>query len=341
MGNLGAVSGRGPAQRVLTPTRPRPGRGWAAALLGLVALLAVTAYYPFDWDPPRLVRNQVTRIAGGTLRFGTPSTAATAGPPPWLDEVRATGRLEVDLEAISRVPADRGPVAIMMLADGYWHTDLAIGQDQELLLVWLRRPGSRGNGAPPLVLPGVFRPHRWVSVRLRLAGTTVDVEVDGARRLSATLPEGSLRRWEPVRLALGREIHRGGPWQGEVRRARVRTPGQDVDYLRPGALVIPERFLDVGDHVLPFPPPSRREWAVLLLHLVSFVPVGFLLVMARRAPLRVLPATLAAAGIALALAAGKFLFHGRHAAVADVVVELLGGLAGALLARWLAVRVRG
>jgi glycopeptide antibiotics resistance protein len=100
--------------------------------------------------------------------------------------------------------------------------------------------------------------------------------------------------------------------------------------------VIPERFWYVGDHVTPFPPPSRREWVVLLLHLVTFVPVGFLLGRARRAPPRVLPATLAAAGIALALAAGKFLFHGRHTAVADVVVELLGGLAGALLARRLA-----
>jgi hypothetical protein len=324
-----------PLLRVLPPAWRRPGRGWAAALVGLVALLAVTAYYPFDWDPPHMVRNHVTRTAGGTLRFGEPSSASTARTPPWLEEARASGRVEVDLEVSSWLPADRGPVSIMMLADDYWHADFVIGQHRDLLLVWLRRTGTRGNGAPPLVVRGVFRPHRWVQVRLRLDGAALRVDVDGATRLSRPVPEGSLRRWDDLRLALGREIHRGGPWQGEIRRAEVRTPTQAVDYLRPGALVIPERYLYLGDHVLPFPPPSRSEWAALLFHLGSFVLVGFLVVMARRSPVRVLPATLTTTGIAVALAAGKFLFHGRHTAVADVVVELAGGLLGALLARWL------
>jgi hypothetical protein len=322
-----------PLRRVGRPTRLRPGWSWAAALLGLVALLAVTAYYPFDWDPPRTVRNHVTRTAAGTLRFEASSRATTAGTPSWLREARASGRVEVDLEASSWVAADRGPVAIMMLADDYWHADFVIGQDRDLLLVWLRRTGSRGNGAPPLVVPGVFRPHRWVQVRLRLDGAAVRVDVDGVTRLARSLPEGSLRRWDDARLALGREIHRGGPWQGEIRRAEVRTPSQSVDYLRPGALAIPERYLYVGDHVLPFPPPSKTEWAILLFHLGLFVLVGFLVVLARRPPLRPLPATLAATGIAVALAAGKFVFHGRHTAVADLAVELAGGLLGALLAR--------
>jgi hypothetical protein len=319
--------------RAPPPDRLRPGRGWAAALVGVVVLLVLTAYYPFDWDPPRVVRNQVSRTADGTLRFGVPAMAVTAGTPRWLDDARATGRLEADLEVSSWVDAGAGPVAIMMLADGSWDADFVIGQDRDMLLVWLRRTGTGGNGAPPLVVRGVFGPHRWVAVRLRLAPGEVRVEVDGATRLSAPLPGGSLRRWADVRFALGREVHRGGPWRGEVRRAVVRTPGQRVDYLRPGALVVPERFLYVGEHVLPFPPPTRTEWATVLLHLCSFVLVGFLLVLSRRPPTRALPATLAAAGIALAIAAGKFLFYGRHTAAADLVVEAAGSLLGALLAR--------
>ena len=43
-------------------------------------------------------------------------------------------------------------------------------------------------------------------------------------------------------------------------------------------------------------------------------------------------ATLLAAALALALAAGKFLFYGRHAAMADIVAESAGGLLGAVLA---------
>ncbi len=318
------------------PTHLRPGRGWAAALAGLVVVLVVTAYYPFDWEPPRVLRNHVTRTAAGTLRFGAWSTATTAGTPSWLAQARASGRVEVELEASSWV-ADRGPLAIMMLADDYWHADFVIGQDHDELLVWPRRTGSRGNGAPPFVVPGVWRPHRFVAVRLRV-DRELRVDVGGATRLAKPLPAGSLRRWSGAHLALAHAIHRGGPWQGEVRRAVVRTPGQAVDYLRPGALVIPGQYLYLGDHLLPFPPPTKAEWAILLLHLVSFVLVGFLLVLGRRPPVRPLPATLAATGLAVALAAGKFLFHGRHAAVADVVVQAAGALLGALLAHRTALR---
>jgi VanZ family protein len=45
------------------------------------------------------------------------------------------------------------------------------------------------------------------------------------------------------------------------------------------------------------------------------------------------PATLVASGIAVILLAGKFVFHGRYASVADIVVESVGGLLGVLLAR--------
>ena len=68
------------------------------------------------------------------------------------------------------------------------------------------------------------------------------------------------------------------------------------------------------------------------LHMLSFIPVGFLIVFARRPPVRPVAATLLAAALAVALAAGKFLFYGRHAAVADIVAQSTGGLLGAVLA---------
>jgi VanZ like family len=148
------------------------------------------------------------------------------------------------------------------------------------------------------------------------------------------------RPWEDARFALGREVHRGGLWQGEIRKAEIRkaeirVPGHaPVDYARPGALVIPERYRYLPDHMdAPFPPPSKTEWAILVLHLVSFVPVGFLLAVSRRPPLRPVPTALLATAIALTLAAGKFLVHGRHIGVDDVVVEITGALLGALLAQ--------
>jgi hypothetical protein len=318
---------------------PRPGvrlaRGPALLLLGLLAVLAVAAYYPFDWDPPRTVRNQVTRTAEGTLRFGGMNAASTEGTPAWLEDARATGRLEADLEVSTWLPAERaGPVGIMMLGDSYWHTDFVIGQDQDELLVWLRRPGKRSNGAPPFVVPEVFRPHRWTAVRVRIDGENLRVDVDGTTRLSETLPSGAMRRWEDAPFALGREVHRGGPWRGKIRKAAISVPGHaPIDYARPGALVIPDRYLYLPDHLdAPFPPPTKLDWAILVLHFVSFVPVGFLVAVSRRPPLRPLPAALIAAAVALTLAAGKFLFHGRHIGI-DVVVEIAGALLGALLAQ--------
>jgi hypothetical protein len=305
------------------------------ALLGFLLLLAVSAYFPFGWDPPRTVRNEVTRSADGSLRFGNMNAARTPGTPSWLQEVRSSGTLQIRLVA-DPGPAESQSASIMMLASDFWHTDFAIGQDHSDLEVWLRRPGSDANGDPAFVIGGVFRPQRWTSVQVTLRGTAFRIDVDGTTRLTGRLPADSTRTWGAAEIALGDEVHGGGPWQGEIRHAEVRTAGDAVDYVRPGALAIPERYFYLPDHVAPFPPPSGTEWLILLLHLLSFIPVGFLIAWARRPPVRLVPAALLAAGLAVVLAAGKFLLHDRHMAVADIVLQTAGALLGALLAARLA-----
>ena len=162
------------------------------------------------------------------------------------------------------------------------------------------------------------------------------VAVDGVTRLRERLRPGSLGTWGPGLVVLGDEVHGGRPWQGEIRRAVVRTDSGSVDYARPGALLTPARYFYLPDHVSPFPPFNRTEWFALVVHLFSFVPVGFLLVLGRRRHARrsteVLVATGVAVGIALTLAAGKLLFSDRHLAAADLVVKAGGALAGAYLA---------
>ena len=105
-----------------------------------------------------------------------------------------------------------------------------------------------------------------------------------------------------------------------------------VDYVQPGALSIPRSYLYLPDHVESFTPMDMEDWLHALLHLLSFIPVGFLIVLARRPPVRPVPATLIAAVLAVVLAGGKFLFHARHTSVADIVVQVAGALLGALLA---------
>ena len=218
----------------------------------MVLVLIVIAYFPFAWDPPRTVSNQVTRNAEGSLRFGGMNYARTPGAPVWLEDVRTSGVIQIQLQADPQSPQQN--VSIMMLASDYWDTDFAIGQDGSDLLVWLRRPGSNASGEPPFTIGGVFQPDRWTSVNMMLQHGDLRIEVDGRTRLSEHLPTDSLRVWSQGRIVLGDEVNGGGPWRGQIRVAQVRTPGHTVDYVRPGALSIPASYLYLPDHVEPFPP---------------------------------------------------------------------------------------
>ena len=295
---------------------PRVGRSiraiCLAALVGLALLLVVTAYYPFQWDPPRVVHNDVTRSADGALRFGEMNQARTPGTPEWLADARRSGIVQIELEIKPQASQEQSPASFMMLARDFWHTDFALGQDHSELLVWLRRPGSDGNGNPAFDVPGALHARQWNRVDVLMRGDGLRIDVNGTRRLTEQLPGDPLGAWGTGQIALGGEVHGGGAWQGSIRQAEVRTPGHAVDYIQPGALSIPARYLYLPDHVAPFPPEGRGEWEAAFLHFLTFVPVGFLIVWARRPPIRPLPATVLALAFALALAAGKFLFHGRH-----------------------------
>ena len=305
-----------------------------AALLGMILLLIATAYYPFGWDPPRIVRNDVTRSSDGALRFGEMNRARTPGTPSWLRDARTSGTVQIQLHFEPQ--SLREHASIMMLASDFWNTDFAIGQDHSDLLVWLRRPGSNGNGDPPFVVEGVVQPQRWNHVSVIVQRNHITILVEGRRRLAGRLPPDSPGVWGPGQIALGDEVHGGGPWQGRILHAEVRTSAHAVDYVQPGVLLIPRTYLYLPDHVESFTPMDTEDWLHALLHLLSFIPVGFLIVLARRPPVRPVPATLIAAVLAVVLAGGKFLFHARHTSVADIVVQVAGALLGALLASRLA-----
>ena len=303
------------------------------ALLGMVVLLIVVAYFPFAWDPPRIVHNEVTRSANGSLQFGEMNNARTPGTPAWLQDACASGRIQIQLQAD---PQSLGQNAsIFMLASDFWHTDFAIGQDGSDLDVWLRRAGSDVNGDPPFVVGRVIRPGQWISVNLTVQDSDLRIVIDGRTRLVAHISADSLRLWSPGLIALGDEVQGGGPWTGQIRLAEVRTPGHAVDYVRPGALSIPQTYLYLPDHFDLFPPAGTERWVALVLDILSFVPVGFLIVLARRPPVPPIPASLLGALIVVTLAAGKFLFHDRHTSPPKVALEAAGMLLGTLLAwRW-------
>lgn len=303
-------------------------------LAGLIVVLIVGAYYPFSWDPPRTVRNQVTRTADGALRFGTMNEARTPGPPDWLAAARASGSAQIQLTAEPGSGRQWAPV--MMLSSDTWHVDFAIVQDRSRLSVWVVHPGSRATGRPAFTFGHTLYPHQWFSVDVLLRGDRLQIAVDGSTRLVRTIPGGILRAWAPAQVTLGDAVHGGWPWQGEIRLAEVRTGSYAVNYIRPGALSIPGTYWYFPDHIEPFPPTQSEQWWLALLDFVTFIPVGLLIVWSRRPPLHPVPATLFAAALAVALAAGKFLFHDHHTSLINVLGQVIGGLLGALTAWWLA-----
>lgn len=223
---------------------------------------------------------------------------------------------------------------MMMLASNFWDTDFAIGQDHSSLRVWLRRPGSDSGGNPPFTVGGALQARRWASVDVLVHNDSIRVQVNGRTRLAAHIPADSPSVWAAGQIALGDEVHGGGPWQGTIRHAQVRTPGHVVDYIDPGALSIPAHYLYFPDHIEPFPPTGWGDWLTFPLQLLLFAPVGFLIVWARRPPIPPISASLLAAGLIVLLTAGKLLFYGRHIAVAEVVMQAAGALLGALLGWW-------
>jgi hypothetical protein len=301
------------------------------ALVGLIGMLFVVAYYPFTWDPPRVVRNTVTRDADGSLRFGTMNRARTSGNPGWLGAARRDGWAQIHLVVLPDFPRTESESSIMLLARDYWRLDFRISEADSRMSLQLRRTGSNVEGEPPIVVDGAFRPGHWTTIDLLLRGDRVTVRVDGEKRADQQFGTGSFDLWRGGRLALGGEVSGGGSWQGEIRAAEVRTAAGSVDYVAPGVLTVPASYFLLTDHVTPFPPPTPTEWLILLFHLASFVPIGYLLVTSQWLRGDVRSATLAAGALALALAAGKFLFP-RHTAVADIVVQVLGAFLGALMA---------
>jgi len=305
-----------------------------AILLGVMLVLLVIAYYPFRWDPPRTVRNDVTRTATGALHFGQMNEARTRGTPGWLSAAQASGNVAIE---VSFSPGSQsGSASVMMLASDFWHTDFSIGQAGPDLLVWVRRPGSDANGDPPYTVHGAMQANRWTDVDVVLRNGAIRVGINGRPRLTGHLPPDFARSWGPGEIALGDEVHGGRAWQGQIRMAAVRTTDGSVDYVRPAALSIPASYFYAPDHIEPFPPAGLKKWLIVVLDMLSFVPLGFLLVAARRPPTGTYAAALIAAAYAVALAAGKFLFYARHTSLGVVLGQVAGGLLGAVLASRLA-----
>jgi len=322
------------------PAGPGPSRRLALYLVAVVLLVEMAiAFFPFRLDPPRRVDNDVSRTTSGGLRFGEHNRAETAVAPSWIPAARHGSSVAVSLAFVPAVSDQDGPARIFTVSDGFFHGDLTVGQDDDALVVRVRRPGADQAGWPDLRVPGALEAGRPVVVDVVVAPGSIRIAVDGKTALRRRTSSVPASRWNPTyRLALGNELGGGRPWEGEISRAEVRVDGRTYDYLRPGALVVPADFWYATHRRWePVLPGSGTDVATGLAHVALFAPLGA--VLAAAMPRRRLITVTAAAGlVALALTVAKTAFAGRHPSLGDVVWQTAGAWCGAALFRWVVAR---
>jgi hypothetical protein len=318
---------------------PHSGLQEALLWIAVLTLYWASAFYPFRWDPPRLVTNQARRLPDGSLRLGDPSIVRSTGAVAWLDKAVACGCLTVDLEVWAGAPVQEGPARIFTVSKDTRHTNLTVAQQGSDLVLRLRRSGSDVNGLLPLRVPGVFREPGWRHITVDIARGALRVNVDGAPLIRETLGPDPLRSWDrSFHLALGNELTLGRPWVGDVRRVRVRVEDELVDILEPGGLEIPAEWQYV---------PARLRAPLLwfggagrvldvVLNLAAFLPLGWILAAFRRLPLVWVVAVCTA--LSLSMEVGQIFFDERVPSLIDLAVNVVGGVLGAILATRMGTR---
>lgn len=317
------------------PSGPRTARARAAFVAGVLLLLAVS-WWPFRLDVPRLLETGVEVRSDGSLRFVDEAFASTAGSPDWLATALDEGHLEVALRVRSDDPHQTGPARVLALSapprgasrDVLEH-DLVIGQDGPDLIARVVRPGTSGQGTPPLIATGVFAEPAWRDVELVL-GDAVTLMVDGRARAHETDTTGWAELWDDRHeLSLGNTLSGQRPWAGTIARATVVAGGEAVDVLASPELEIQERARRLPARLtgeVSRPPPQRALVGGLHVLLGAFIGAALVAAWPER-PLRVHLGVLV--GLALVANVGKVFVAGRHPSVATALLQAGGSGLGA------------
>ncbi len=311
--------------------------------VAVVLIYPLVALYPFDWSAPRRVANTATAVPDGGLRFAAPGPgiARTPAAPDWVVEAIRTHRLEVEVQARPTLLEQSGVSRLFTLepdpSDEHNH-NITIGQDGGQLVVVMRMPGSPTRDELLFRVLGVFAADVWVDIRVAIEPGLLQVDVDGQRRLDASLPQTPLENWDPsYRLTLGNAPTYDGSWFGDITRAVVRTGDIDIDYARSGALHMPE-FVWVIHQEPNLTLFGNIFFTDVAINLLGFIPIGLLLGVWARAR-RWHGALIAICSVALVSGTLELLQFGipdRYPSVNDLVFNTAGGGLGILLGWWLA-----
>ncbi|MFN2556267.1 MAG: VanZ family protein [Nitriliruptorales bacterium] len=296
----------------------------------MFALLVVESFYPFEPQLPVWRRTIPARNpATGSVRFDGRSLLVSPSPPGWLVAARQGGRVEFDLEARAERPLQGGPARVLTISRDIHEANMSIGQQDDALVVRVRRHGSDRSGDPAIEVPHLFAAEGWHSVHVLITHEHLRIEADGRVVVDEALETDALAGWDSgYLLALGDEPQGERGWVGELRRVQVTTSAGAVNLLTPG-LLEPKRGAVVRTRVrtLLVPAGGGDPMYLVALRVLAFVPIGVAL---QRLLRRWFPVLLAIVGFSGLLLVGKLFVAGRHPNLVDFAWSIVGGFLGYL-----------
>jgi len=291
---------------------------------------------PFRWRPPRAFPNHAQVTDRGHLRFAAPGMVLLAGRADWIDRASLRNEFTLRLRARAFSSAQRGPARLFSISANPSLRNLTVAQSRSDLVLRLRTPATTLNGTPEYVVEGVFETSSWREVEISVAGSSLNVSVDGRPRLPAVLPVEPLRTWNPrMRVVFGNERSGNRAWLGEISEAILWVADRRIDLLKDVDLDVPPRLWP-GVSSAPFFHPmesirARLDLRDMVLNLLFFVPLGFILPLLRPRRGSVLFAIGFCALVSLGGELAQVYFAFRIPSVLDWAMNVVGATLGACL----------
>src|SRR5262245_45881732 len=306
----------------LTSLRAR--RVAVGLLAGMLVAYLIAGLWPFHWNPVRRVTSGAT-LRDGRLRFASEGWAIEPSVPSWAEG----GVYSFQLRLQVRPYSDQGRIFSYANWDGLG-INVSLSQEGDALRVRFRPLHATSHHWQSHRIANVFERDASRVIELQLDWDRIHVQVEGREELALDLGKGLRPGWQTdgeLLVTLGNVINGTRPWLGEISECVVEAGGQRVDYLRPGTLSIPERYwvnLKVDTSIRP---SFDKLW-----NFVCFIPLGVVLAFLRGARRPVVFTALCCAAASGSVELLQFGFD-RMPSVSDLVMNISGGVVGALAAR--------
>ena len=303
-------------------------------VVAIALLYILAAWWPFQLEFPHMLPNGAVVDARGVVFERQGLIRADARPLVHAIRSKPGMVFQVKLRIRTASVNQNGPARILEIGQDHYRMNLMIGQSDDAIVARVRHSGSDTAGIPPLVARGALAVGRATNLALTVRPDQIELHIDG-ELIDAHHTRNATNTWsEDAMLTVGDSPVGERAWLGRIESGHIELDGAEIldivrsaHDMRPGRILhLPERLRKVLEHG-GFPPIGLLD---VLVNLLGFVPLGFLGARAwRTRPLHT--AMLLVACTSMTMELGQIVFADRIPALPDLILNLSGGMLGALL----------